>query len=153
MKKVAAMIRSHFNGIVNWTRTRQTSGSIEAIMGLFQAAKTEGARVHPVRYYETVIFLIAGKLNFAAFNPHVANQPKFNRAKRPIFDVNNFLISKTCIRIPATATALGAHRRRLHHHAAGALHQKKLEIDVFGCAIVGNFRAHARDAVAQTPLQ
>jgi transposase len=26
MKKVAAMIRSHFDGIVNWTRSRQTSG-------------------------------------------------------------------------------------------------------------------------------
>ena len=33
------MIRSHFDGIVNWTRSRQTRGYIEAINGLFQAAK------------------------------------------------------------------------------------------------------------------
>ncbi len=39
MKQVATMIRTHFNGIVAWTRSRQTNGFIEAINGLFQAAK------------------------------------------------------------------------------------------------------------------
>jgi transposase len=39
MKEVAAMIRRHFDGIVNWARSRQTSGYIEAVNGLFQAAK------------------------------------------------------------------------------------------------------------------
>jgi hypothetical protein len=58
VKKVAAMIRSHFDGIVNWTRSRQTCGLIKAINGLFRP--------------RTVIFLIAGKLYFAAFDSHVA---------------------------------------------------------------------------------
>jgi transposase len=39
MKDVARMIRNHFDGIVAWTQTRQTNGFIEAINGLFQAAK------------------------------------------------------------------------------------------------------------------
>jgi transposase len=39
MKEVAAMIRNHFDGIVAWARSRQTSGFIEALNGLFQAAK------------------------------------------------------------------------------------------------------------------
>jgi transposase len=68
MKQVAAMIRAHFDGIVNWTRSRQTSGFIEAINGLFQAARRKArgyTRFHIVR---TVIFLIARKLNFAAFD-------------------------------------------------------------------------------------
>ena len=39
MKEVARMIRRHFDGIVAWTQTRQTNGFIEALNGLFQAAK------------------------------------------------------------------------------------------------------------------
>ena len=38
MKEVATMIRNHLDGIVAWTRTRQTNGLLEAINGLFQAA-------------------------------------------------------------------------------------------------------------------
>jgi transposase len=34
MKQVATMIRTHFDGIVAWTRSRQTNGFIEAINGL-----------------------------------------------------------------------------------------------------------------------
>jgi transposase len=76
MKEVAAMIRSHFEGIVNWTRSRQTSGFIEAINGLFQAAKRKARGYTRFDTMRTVIFLIAGKLSFAAFNPHVAYPPK-----------------------------------------------------------------------------
>ena len=39
MKAVAKMIREHLEDIVAWTRTRQTNGFIEALNGLFQAAK------------------------------------------------------------------------------------------------------------------
>ena len=39
MKAIAKMIRAHLEGIVAWTRTRQTNGFIEALNGLFQAAK------------------------------------------------------------------------------------------------------------------
>jgi transposase len=72
MKQVATMIRTHFDGIVAWARSRQTNGFIEAINGLFQAAKRKArgyTRFHTMR---TVLFLIAGKLNFSAINPHAA---------------------------------------------------------------------------------
>lgn len=72
MKEVAAMIRSHFDGIVNWARSRQTSGFIEAINGLFQAAKRKARGYTRFNTMRTVIFLIAGKLNFTGFNPHAA---------------------------------------------------------------------------------
>ncbi len=39
MKKVAQMILDHFEGVVAWAQTRQTNGFLEAINGLFQAAK------------------------------------------------------------------------------------------------------------------
>jgi transposase len=72
MKQVATLIRTHFDGIVAWTRSRQTNGFIEAINGLFQAAKRKARGYTRLQTMKTVLFLIAGKLNFAAINPHAA---------------------------------------------------------------------------------
>lgn len=71
MKKVASMIRNHMDGIVAWARTRQTNGFIEALNGLFQAAKRKARGYGRLRTFRTVIFLIAGKLDFAKVNPYV----------------------------------------------------------------------------------
>jgi transposase len=70
MKDVAIMIRSHFDGIIAWAQTRQTNGFIEAINGLFQAAKRKARGYTRFQTMKTVIFLIAGRLNFTAINPH-----------------------------------------------------------------------------------
>jgi len=70
MKDVARLIRRHFDGIVAWTQTRQTNGFIEAINGLFQAAKRKARGYARFEAMRTVLFLIAGKLNFARFNEH-----------------------------------------------------------------------------------
>jgi transposase len=72
MKDVARMIRRHFDGIIAWTQTRQTNGYIEAINGLFQAAKRKARGYVRFQTMKTVLFLIAGRLNFAAINPHAA---------------------------------------------------------------------------------
>jgi transposase len=74
MKDVAKMVRSHFDGIVAWTKTRQTNGFIEAINGLFQAAKRKARGFVRFSTMRTVLFLIAGKLDFTKFNTH-ARQP------------------------------------------------------------------------------
>ena len=74
MKEVAALVRRHLEGIVAWAQTRQTNGFLEAINGLFQAAKRRARGFARLSTIKTVIFLIAGKLNFAAINPH-AGQP------------------------------------------------------------------------------
>lgn len=71
MKQVAAMIRSHLEGIVAWAQTRQTNGFLEAINGLFQAAKRRARGYGRFDTIKTVIFLICGKLDFQAINPHV----------------------------------------------------------------------------------
>ncbi|MCW5611611.1 MAG: ISL3 family transposase [Rubrivivax sp.] len=70
MKEVAAMVRRHLEGIVAWAQTRQTNGFLEALNGLFQAAKRRARGFKNFDTIRTVIFLIAGKLNFAAVNPH-----------------------------------------------------------------------------------
>ena len=70
MKDVAALIRTHLEGIVAWAQTRQTNGFLEAINGLFQAAKRRARGYGTFDTIKTVIFLIAGKLDFKAINPH-----------------------------------------------------------------------------------
>ena len=72
MKDVARMIRRHFDGIVAWTQTRQTNGLIEALNGLFQAAKRKARGYTRFATMRTVLFLIAGKLDFTRINPHAA---------------------------------------------------------------------------------
>ena len=74
MKEVARMIRAHLEGIVAWAQTRQTNGFLEAINGLFQAAKRRARGFTRITTIKTVIFLIAGKLDFSLINPH-AGQP------------------------------------------------------------------------------
>jgi transposase len=74
MKEVAKMVRSHLDGIVAWTQTRQTNGFLEAINGLFQASKRRARGFKRITTIRTVIFLIAGKLDFTTINPH-AVQP------------------------------------------------------------------------------
>lgn len=71
MKAVARMIRDHFEGILAWVDTRQTNGFLEAINGLFQAAKRKARGYGRFRTIRTVIFLIAGKLNFSRLNPYI----------------------------------------------------------------------------------
>ena len=61
MKEVAKMIRGHLDGIVAWTQTRQTNGFLEAINGLFQAAKRKARGYGNFSTIRTVVFLLAGK--------------------------------------------------------------------------------------------
>jgi transposase len=72
MKEVAAMILTHFEGVMGWVSSRQTNGFLEAINSLFQAAKRKARGYVRFRTIRTVIFLIAGKLDFSRINPYVA---------------------------------------------------------------------------------
>jgi transposase len=72
MKDVARMICNHFDGIVAGTQTRQTNGFIEAINGLFQVAKRKARGFVRFETMRTVLFLIAGKIDFEKINPHAA---------------------------------------------------------------------------------
>lgn len=71
MKKVAKMIREHWDGVIAWAQTRQSNGFLEAINGLFQAAKRKARGYTRMDTMRIVIFLIAGKLDFSKFNPHI----------------------------------------------------------------------------------
>jgi transposase len=70
MKKVARMILDHFDGVVAWAQTRQTNGFLEAINGLFQAAKRKARGYGNFDTMRIVAYLVAGNLDFSAINPH-----------------------------------------------------------------------------------
>lgn len=71
MKDVASMIKNHFDGIVAWAQTQQTNGFMEALNGLFQAAKRSARGYTRFSTIRTVIFLRLGKLDFSQLNPHI----------------------------------------------------------------------------------
>jgi transposase len=70
MKKVAQMVLNHFDGVVAWAQTRQTNGFLEAINGLFQAAKRKARGYGNFVTMRIVAYLVAGNLDFSAINPH-----------------------------------------------------------------------------------
>lgn len=72
MKAVAKMIRNHLEGIVAWARSRMTNGFLEALNSLFQAAKRKARGYRKLSTIRTIIFLIAGKLDFRTLNAHAA---------------------------------------------------------------------------------
>lgn len=75
IKSVAKMIKGHLQGIVSWARTRINNGFLEALNGLFQAAKRKAPGYRKFQTIKTVIFLLAGKLNFSKVNHHLNLQP------------------------------------------------------------------------------
>ena len=79
MKEVAALVRRHLEGIVAWAQTRQTNGFLEAINGLFQAAKRRARGFTRLSTIKTVIFLIVGKLDFHRLTLMPGNPLEFQR--------------------------------------------------------------------------
>lgn len=71
MKDVARMIKNHFDGIVAWAQTQQTNGFMEALNGLFQAAKRSARGYTRFSTIRTVIFLRLGNLDFSKLNPNI----------------------------------------------------------------------------------
>lgn len=64
---------NQFDGIVAWATSRQTNGFLAAINSLFQAAKRKARGYGRFRAIRSVIFLIAGKLDFSKLNPYGHN--------------------------------------------------------------------------------
>jgi transposase len=61
--EVAHMVKRHWQGILNFTRTRISNGLLEGINSLVQAARTKARGYRTSEYFITMIYLIAGKLN------------------------------------------------------------------------------------------
>ena len=61
--KTAYTIKSHWEGILRWFRSRVTNGILEAINGLIPAAKRKARGYRNTENLITTVYLIAGKLD------------------------------------------------------------------------------------------
>lgn len=61
-RQLGASIKEHWDGIVAFMRTRVTNGVMEAMNGLLQLAKRAARGFRSFKYFQTVAYLKAGKL-------------------------------------------------------------------------------------------
>jgi transposase len=64
MRKLAKTVKAHASGILAFFPERLTSGLMEGINSLVQAAKAKARGYRTVRNFKTIIFLMAGRLQF-----------------------------------------------------------------------------------------
>jgi len=62
--KAAKTIKAHWEGVLRWFTSRINNGVLEAINGLIQAAKARSRGFRSTDYFITMIYLLAGKLDF-----------------------------------------------------------------------------------------
>ena len=62
--KAAKTIKEHWDGVLRWFTSRISNGVVEAVNGLIQSAKARARGFASTRYLITMVYLIAGKLDF-----------------------------------------------------------------------------------------
>jgi transposase len=62
MKKLAKTVKKHAHGILSFFPDRLTSGLMEGINSLVQAAKAKARGYSNPTYFKTIVYLVAGKL-------------------------------------------------------------------------------------------
>lgn len=70
MIEAARTIKAHWEGVVQWKKSRIDNGLLEGLNSLIQAAKAKARGFSTFRYFRTVVFLITGRLDFAQLNNH-----------------------------------------------------------------------------------
>jgi len=74
IKRVAATIRAHWQGILNGFDSKLTNGRVEAANSLIQAAKAKARGYGTTRHLITISYLVAGRLEHLPSSPfHTAN--------------------------------------------------------------------------------
>ena len=64
IKKAAYTIKRHWDGVLQWFYSGVNNGILEGINSVIQAAKARARGYRTTRNIVTIIYLIAGKLNF-----------------------------------------------------------------------------------------
>jgi len=64
IKQAAYTIKRHWNGVLRWFQSKINNGILEGLNSLIQAAKARARGYRTTRNLITVIYLIAGKLEF-----------------------------------------------------------------------------------------
>lgn len=74
--KAARTIKEHWAGVLRWFVSRISNGVLEAINSLIQSAKAKARGFRNSRYLITMVYLIAGKLDFKLPNLGYATHTK-----------------------------------------------------------------------------
>jgi transposase len=69
MQQVARTIRAHWEGVVAYLKTRVTNGAAEALNGIIQTVKRKARGFRSVKYFQTIIYLVASHLDFDLPDP------------------------------------------------------------------------------------
>lgn len=64
MIKAARTIKAHWYGILNWFDSHLTTGFIEGMNGLIQAAKSKARGYRSDKYFIAIAYLLGAKLEF-----------------------------------------------------------------------------------------
>lgn len=75
IKKVAHMIKRHWDGVIRWKTSQINNGILEGLNSVVQAAKRK-ARGYKLKHFKTIAYLLTGKLDFARVNS-ACYPPKF----------------------------------------------------------------------------
>ena len=65
IKRAAATIRRHWDGILRWFTSKLTNGILEGLNSLIQAAKARARGYRTTTNLIAMIYLLGAKLNFA----------------------------------------------------------------------------------------
>lgn len=68
IKQAAYTIKNHWEGILQWKKSRINNGLLEGLNSLIQAAKAKARGFRNNRYFKIIAFLVTGKLNFTQLN-------------------------------------------------------------------------------------
>ncbi len=69
--KAAKTIKSHWDGILSWKRSKINNGVLEGFNSVIQAAKAKARGYSTFRNFRIIVFLLTGKLDFTELNPYV----------------------------------------------------------------------------------
>ena len=70
IKQAAYSIKNHWNGVLQWKKSKINNGLLEGLNSLIQAAKAKARGFRNTRYFRIIAFLVTGNLNFSQFNKH-----------------------------------------------------------------------------------
>ena len=64
IKEAAYTIKRHWNGVMNWFKSRINNSILEGINSMIQAARARARGYRTIDYMITMIYLLNGKLKF-----------------------------------------------------------------------------------------
>jgi hypothetical protein len=64
IKEAAYTIKRHWDGVMNWFKSRINNGILEGINSMIQASKARARGYRTIDYLITMIYLLNGKLKF-----------------------------------------------------------------------------------------